>query len=161
MSRRLVMTLTLFFTLAGCNTVVDYPINGVVSLSAHGAGGVEVCATYEHEDDTPTECCSVSTLWRVIDLDAAGRGTDSDRPCGGDPVPVTELALPDGGKLVFADSNLSSLDSAGNARWTAPSPFGTLTAATANAEDLFIGRGPQVARVSLADGNVVWISELR
>jgi hypothetical protein len=157
---RLVMTLTLLM-LAGCNAVIDYPINGVVSLSAKGAGGVEVCATYAHEDDTPTECCNVATRWRVIDLDASGRGTDSDRPCGGQPAEVTEWALPDGGKLVFADSNLSSLDSAGHSRWTVPSPFGTLTAATATAGDLFIGRGPQVARVSLADGNVVWISELR
>jgi hypothetical protein len=149
--------------LAGCHTIVDHPIDEVVSLQLLSSGGAEACAAYQHEDDTPTECCSFYTRYRIVDLDVRGGLSDRDGVCGGTgPTMLAEAPLSDGGKLVFADSNITRVDAAGASAWTVPSPFGHISAASADRDGyLYLGRGPQVARLTLTDGTVAWISELR
>jgi len=164
MRRALIVALVV---LGGClATDIDHAVEDVVALHLLPSGGVEACAQYTHEHDELTECCGFENRYRVIDVDARGGLADSDRACsgnsGGQAAMLGEAPLSDGGKLVFADSNLTRVDAGGATVWTVPSPFGHISAASEDRDGyLYLARGPQVARVALADGSVAWISELR
>lgn len=159
MSRSVVVVV---LALAGCHTVIDHAVSDVVSLQLLPSGDVDACGMYDHEDDIPTECCSHFTRYRVIRVDTRGGVSDQDGVCGGGTTRIGEAPLSDGGKLVFADSNLTRVDSAGAVTWTVPSPFGHISAASADRDGfVYLARGPQVARIALADGSVQWISEVR
>ncbi len=150
--------------LSGCNfaTVTDHAIDDVASLQLLPSGDVEACATYVHEEDVPTECCSYQIRNRVVRVDARGAISDETKACTGAAQVLAAAPLSDGGTLSFADSNLARLDASGATLWTVPSPFGHISAASADAGGyVYLARGPQVARLALADGGVEWISELR
>ena len=148
--------------LAGCHTIIDHPVEEVVGLQLLSSGDVEACAMYDHEDDVPTECCGHYEAFRRVHVDTGGGVSDDKGACSGRATVLAETPLADGGKLLFADSDLARLDAAGATLWTVPSPFGHITAASADRDGyLYLARGPQVTRIALADGSARWISELR
>ena len=148
--------------LAGCHTIIDHPIEEVVGLQLLSSGDVEACAMYDHEDDIPTECCDHSEAFRRVHVDTKGGISDDSGACSGRGGVLAETPLADGGKLLFADSNLARLDADGATLWTVPSPFGHISAASADRDGaIYLARGPQVTRIALADGSALWISELR
>jgi hypothetical protein len=148
--------------LAGCTTEYDHPIFDVVSLQLQPSGSVDACAAYDHEEDVPTECCTHVTEFRIVRVDEAGGISDENGACRGLSAMLASAPLSDGGSLAFADSNIARLDGSGAIRWTVPSPFGHISAASADRDGfVYLARGPQVARLALADGTVAWLSELR
>jgi hypothetical protein len=155
---------TVVLALTGCLREGDHPIHEIIALRSRGGGAVEVCAEYDHWNENPGEGETTNRHTRIIDVDASGRQRDRSGTCSAVASDGTHVALGDGGQVDFRalDAMLTRTDAGGTVLWTAPSPFGVLQA---TAEEpgvfLFLGDGPEVARLALADGSVAWVVELR
>jgi len=159
--RLLAILAAIVAAVAGCNGT-DYAINRIDGLSARPGGGVTACAAYSHETPRFAESPSIDYRHRTIDVDADGDVHDRGTSCMATATKLDGLRLSDGGKLAMDVDNLSRYDAAGALVWAVPTPFATLDTVSDEAGGrVYLGRGPQVAPLDLADGNIAWIAELR